>query len=1061
MDSTGSVGKKIVFKRRVLGVASAATDAVVDSAQPELLEVAQEPVDQATLQYHGEIFDQFYRPLSNAGADERLAELALEALAPPSPTRRLTTTEFEQEQSDIRAAGEAIAHQIYTLAQKARETEIDIYLSAFNVVLAERSCHDTKHILDAANDFFTEHYYTAIRDRGERPEIFHQIVKRVGHEDSERIGKIVKGLDVSATARSLWDLYHGTSADKSKRIADILLDLTEKQARVVREEFLLIPYKDLAKQLHDGLNRASGETALSGPRRTIGKSEVYEQKRQVAFRSRDDLRAVKYLLLGRSTAEVALIRRFYLDLSGRDVPEDVACIEAHLKARLLPSDTEKAVALLAGWSARREAEEIQKILYPHSLTTEIDDQLSDPKDSVDRDHTQGIGPFLRRFKKRRVWRGRTSVHLRVINAYELISERVSALSIPRFLQTNEALHDLYGFELDPTLFPSLTLFDARSKATLLHERLTGSFDAFELLKPMEYLDPRQCIAVQKSYEAIYGVSLKASVEKRLNSVGVVVSSGDVQQQLAQFLDGRGRWPLNIDILARYRGEEPEPSVWEHDYRSISSDEETAIALASLIDEDNEDGEYDRKILGFLRERDYPALNRIERAFFELTDPHVPLLAALQEGLSQESLQVCTLLLAGIDVYEVIHHLRDDASLLSTLRNIPAEYIRIIRSTFEKVHYTDPVTLLLDQSGAGLVQDTMQEDMIIENLAVLLTPEVYEFRVMLQSLRKDRPNDFEPMRPFWQGPLVKIMAFEHAYDLLFPRLRVHIKYAAARQALSAGIVAEMILSLEGVDSDVNHRLLECFDAVDIVGIHALLEENRDDQRVIEESFDLLFPDAPLRKSIKEMKVDLDLINETLLHLEGFYAREVADEVQELIQTFEGSALGQAILDLVAVPTAERPNSRIPEDINWMDEMVYQISIAYHRQHGIDLLTALRERSVPEALREEVTNRVFGHEVCVSARDLFIILKGNKEAAAGSDHAEERLCSYLETRGARHRDRLLRAYNSHWAHTPGFGSLLDDVSKFFRNPVVKKKMLTLLLGLAAERKQVAQSLVVASS
>jgi hypothetical protein len=351
---------------------------------------------------------------------------------------------------------------------------------------------------------------------------------------------------------------------------------------------------------------------------------------------------------------------------------------------------------------------------------------------------------------------------------------------------------------------------------------------------------------------------------------------------------------------------------------------------------------------------------------------------------------------------------------------------------------------------------MQEDMSIENLAVLLTPEVYEFRVMLQSLRKDRLTDFEPMRPFWQGPLVKIMAFEHAYDLLFPRLRVHIKYAAARQALNAGIVAEMILSLEGVDSDVTHKLLECFDAVDIVGIHSLLEQNRNDQRVIEESYDLLFPDAPLRKSIKEMKVDLDLINETLLHLEGYYAREVATEFQDWIQTLEGNALGQAIVDLVAIPTAERPNPRIPEDINWMDEMVYQISLAFQRQHGSDLLTALRERSVSEILREEVTNRVFGHEVCVSARDLFTILKNNKESTAGPDHAEERLCSYLETRGARHRDRLLRAYNAHWAHMPGFGSLLDDVSKFFRNPIVKKKMLTLLLGLAAERKQAAQSL-----
>jgi hypothetical protein len=138
---------------------------------------------------------------------------------------------------------------------------------------------------------------------------------------------------------------------------------------------------------------------------------------------------------------------------------------------------------------------------------------------------------------------------------------------------------------------------------------------------------------------------------------------------------------------------------------------------------------------------------------------------------------------------------------------------------------------------------------------------------------------------------------------------------------------------------------------------------------------------------------------------------------------------------------------------MDEMVYQVALAYQRERGVEFIAALRDKAVPEDVLEELTSRVFGHEVCVSARELYNLLKNAKEGKPTPDFAEERLCTHLETRGNRHRDRLLRAYNAHWAQNPGYGSLIDDVTKFFKSSNAKKKMVSLLIGVAPERSQVA--------
>lgn len=1037
----GSGEKKIVFKKGILAPKLGPVEDVAQREAEAALEREREEAAQQ-LQYEGEVFDQYYRPLSVKGGEERLREIAAVPPIPQEPPRRRSRDDRHEQETKHQELAQALAHQIYQLAQKQRETDLDLYLSACNVVVADRSPQESKAILDRANEFFTETYYTPIRDRGERPEISHQIIKRVGHDGEDRITRIVNGMDVEQVAESLWHLYHGPHADKDQRILDILLDCTERQLLAVRDEFLRIPYKSLAKQAHTILNAQAPE-AKAALRKSIGKSEVTEQKRAAAFRARDDVRALRYLFLGRSVDEMSLVKRMYLELADPDATETEEGLEAHVRRVFSQSDQERVAALLDGWSPHREAELLHTILFPNNVHDPIDDTLSDPRDSVDRDHTQGIGPFLRHFKKRRMWRNKSSVHHRVLNTYEVVAERVDALSTERFAATNQALLEIYGYQLDARMFTSRKVFDPRRVAMVLAERLSVSGDFFEIVAPILFREPRECLAVQQAFRVVYGESLEEAIQKRLARVTPELTEQALQALLDRYVRGNGRWPLSIDILGRYRGVEPEPGVWQWEYKSVAADEQAAMSVAGIMDQELEVGEFDRPILDFVASCSYSERNRLERAFYDLTDPHLALRDALRNCLSPEAFEMADLLLAGVDLHPLVTAIHADPANVEQLADLAPSLVRLVRDAFERTHFVALDEFLLQHHHVP-----EQEDELMERLSRVLTPEVFIAREALLRASRAHVDQIDDIRALCRGPLGFVMSFERGFDLCFPRLRVHLKYAAARMAVSSAVFAEVVLYLEGVDPEVTSRILEYFDAVDIHLLLSTLRHYQHEQRVIEESYDLLNPEAQLRRSIKDMKVDPDLINETLLHLEGYSAKDVALELRELTESFSGHELGVAVLSVFAIPTPQRPNPRIPEDINWMDEMAYQILLAYHHDYGADLMDVCRAKGLDSYQLEELTGRVFGMEATSLAREIFAVLKSNKEGGFRQEPTEQRICSYVESRGQRYRARLVRAYNAYWAHHPGFESLLDDVAQHFYDLASKKKLHTLLLGVGAE-------------
>jgi hypothetical protein len=1042
MEGSKPDGKKIVFTKRKRTAQDELPD-FSEFTQGAVTEESKKEEDSSKLFFEGEIFDQFYRPLSVQGGIERIQAIAEIPVNPPEPPVRLGAAQREAHAAERQSIAEALAHQIYKLAQRVRETDINIYLSAFNVALAGRSCREMTNILSRMNQFFTAHYYAAIRERGERPEVYQQIVKRVGHQHSERLAKIVHGMSVEDVAKKVWDLYHSALPDKTHRIEDLLLDCTEPQLLAVREEFLLMPYKDLARQIHTLLH-ASPTESQTPVRKTIGKTEVYEHKKQAAYRAREQFYTIRYLLLGRSAEEIALIKRFYIDLGDQTLSDFDLSLDADIKRVFPPADVERLSTLLLGWAPHLEAEEINKIIFGSGQKGQGEDTLSDPRDAVDRDHTQGLGPFLQRFKKHRLLHQAESVHDRVLLVYELLRERIGALSPSRFHETNQALREYYGYQLDPALFPSLSVFDARHLAVTMHERLSSSFDANELVQALEYLDPRQCLSVHKAFEVVFGRGLRDLIEARAKQIGVSMTGAALKAWLDRYVDGHGRWPLNLDVLAHVRGGEP-VTVWDPNFKPSSADEENAHRLAALLDQDVDQGSLDRPIREFFLGRKPESLLSLERTFFDMTDPPMPLREALEDVMSKQAYQDVMLMFAGIDPLEFLNSLHNDPIRALELRDHSASTIAYLRERYKGAYFVD----LVDEVEAR-GDERLKNSNVSDALGVILRPEVLRVRRILGEMRRETAPEVDFLKHTFSGSAFKVMSFERAYDTFFPRLRVHLKLAAARMAISVGSFVELILALERVDTEIPARILECFDAVDVRRLQELLRENRVSQRVVEECYDLINHERTLRHALKEMAVDTDLINETLLHLQGYCSVTVAEEVKATVDSLSGDDLALEVLEILRPPSQSNPNDRIPGDINWMDEMIYQVGLAYKRLSGETLVASCRSRGVKTEALEEITARIYGLEVCSSARELFALIKSTKEGVVNPDISEGRICSHIESRGPKYRERLLGAYQSFWSHTPGYSSLLDDMTKYFKDTPVKRKLLALFLGTGSEKK-----------
>lgn len=993
----------------------------------------------------GEIFEQYRNILADDQTTERLLALTAESFNPCFVEVMPSEAEQENLSSQLQADAETLAHQIFKLAQTERETDLELYLSALNVILHELSCRDAKSVLDHANAFFFEHYQDIIRDRGERPEILSQIVKRTGKETAARLSAIIKGLDVEATAQTLWKLSCSSDPAQNSQALELLRHCTEKQVRAIRQAFAEIPYKIIATEIHDCLSKAiPHENEEDDLESWFLDTTAAQPERPGAIPLDRAVERLSYILNGRTSEELASLAIHYHNHYGSNQQHPEHTLIEDLKRALDEQEATSIITLLAGFNPATLADKINSLLFPVGR----DSAAKDRKTNAPYQDLQINKTLQQRFAKRALLRGNISLIDRILNSSEEIEELLTGL-IPQQIQAvNQQLRQRYNYEIDPELFHRLQPLNARAKAFQLQETIKTAKTARELFRSIAGLTPRQTSELNTAMSVMSGHSLEEVFRKRLTFLYGRELPNDIETTLIDRVAGNSRWPLQLDLLKVFplQEESQTDNVWNSHWPCDDQTEQLAIELVELVENsDNDAASKQTSLLQILSGMTFVQINSLERAFFEMTEPQQPLLQFLKAHLNHEFVECLELIFAGYNLEEDAKKILKSVAALFNLRNYPASGIKLIEHFYQQSNGRSLEADIIKKLSAPELSNEL-----LDLLSILYSPQALTCSELLDRFSSQNTEMLEQFRVLFDKKGLAALALERSYDYRYGRLRLHLKHLLSKEVLDHEAFAETILILENLVPQLP-RLI--YREIQENNAHSLLEilgQHRDGQPVIEEAYNLLFPDKNLRKAIMGMAINIDKISETLLHLEGYYPHDIAEEIIEICNNSHGDSLATEILTILSEPTSQKPNHRIPRDPNWIDEMTHQVRLAFESKSGKSLIATLKAKSVSRKKIELIAIKMFSAEPANTAHDLHLLLENGCNALNSDqqDSSEEELVSFeqlldkLTVRGERFRERVMEVYDSCYGEEDEKQRLLSDISSKLQDHSLQQKLLKLL-------------------
>ncbi|MCB0334738.1 MAG: hypothetical protein KDD62_00490, partial [Bdellovibrionales bacterium] len=189
-------------------------------------------------------------------------------------------------------------------------------------------------------------------------------------------------------------------------------------------------------------------------------------------------------------------------------------------------------------------------------------------------------------------------------------------------------------------------------------------------------------------------------------------------------------------------------------------------------------------------------------------------------------------------------------------------------------------------------------------------------------------------------------FERKYGTLLQRLRV----LGSLGLVPRSAFSEAILLLEGIEPSITSRLNLLLvnpdiSPEDLSQVESLLIENKSNLKTIKKSYNALDEEQTLRETIYGLRLPLRIKNRLILALDGYNPAGIAAEVHEAVTVHRAHVLAERLHAILATPSKETVNSRIPSNPNWTDEMYNQIRLAYRARYGKQLVSVLRSKEVP--------------------------------------------------------------------------------------------------------------------
>lgn len=963
--------------------------------------------------------------------------------------------------NERRERGEALADQIFDYANKQRLTDPIPYINAIQDAIRGKNSEENQAILRTAVSYFQEHYRTWCRERGKSVKLIDNITHRTGKDTEESFAKLLLGFDVKTLSKTIWDLNTQKKFDELRIARRELYDLTNNQVRELREEYNTIPAQELAKLIHEALNT----TNLTGE-------------------AKPDVDALIYIFEGRSSHEVKQIEFQFNEIyhfvrSGEGEPP----LQTQLKQKV--KDNPKLEQLIKGFSSTELASKVHHLLVHCAEASEV----IEPNLEL---HPDFAGNFRRSYAK-------SPVIERELRAREEIDKLISFLSPTQFKNLNRQLEIKYKEHLTSNLYSCNHPFNPRHTAIKLfrafnnvtprrlcrkeqdyltysqlleiksrfststsneitviinrwaaEQKASESYEiAKRALSPLRYLDPNQVFFVKEWFYICTGLKLDEFIENRLQELCRNEVPPYVERLVKERLTGTARLSLKADLFDIFSSaKERKENYLNLQPRKLQLAEakEDALKIQKILGM-NQESKRSKELIAFLKTRDAVQLEELERAFHDLS-PEKSLIESIQQRVTAMNAQTLALLL--LSNFNPEHEAELINNNLEHLLNLIPESPKAINftlQTYKKKYKKD----LLNEIKVHYKKHKSKEVTILLE-SVFFTPNVTK---LYKSLRANTPileEDINYLIKQLSRAPHQVLAFEAAYNRNFAMfsycqsknygsLLQTLRVLATSGALEREYFAQAILLLENVDPSIamtlkNHLNEENLGETTINKLHELLREFKNHLIILQKAFNALDEKVTLRETIYELKIPLNVKNKTLLLLDGYDPDAVAEEVAEVLSDrLSPEEIGESLLKLLAEPTKDAPNRRIPKFQNWVGEMYHQIRVSYEALTGKKLIAELISKKVPMkgAGVNAIAYKLYG-DVSKSVIDIKKLIDNRPNPAQNREVTDRKIAQILADNLPELRERLIDMYDAYFS-IPTNEPTLQDQIKAIDNETVR--------------------------
>ena len=1007
------------------------------------------------------------KPCPSHGGAEDLRALMHEPLSAPIFKDHLSLPELQRIDESRTQRGEELARTIFELANQQRAREVSVYVETIEAAVRDCVSEENQAILETACAFFRTAYGAWCRERGKSIEMLDNIVHRTGRDSEALLAKLIRGFDVKELSRQLWDLQLAKRTAELQHERTRLYELTNAQVRELRHEYNTIPAQDLAQELHAALH----ETNLTGE-------------------PMPDVRAIRYVLLGRSALEIKQIEfqfneRWHFTRNGAGE----APLSEQIAARLAKEDAKEIGELLKGFNSKHLADAVHRLLVHCAEASEVVEAGLEL-------HPDFAGNFRRDYSGQPCWE-------RELRAREQIDLLLRYLSPGQFKNVARALQKHYGEQLTPALYLCNRNFDARRKAldlfrafhnvaprricrrdqdylshsqmleikarfrTSTHGEITQiikkwseeqkALESTQIMErcllPLEYLSPEQLFHVKEHFLISTGIELDAFVQTKMHELCRQEVPKYVARLVKNRLSGISRLPLKADLFELFATSAQRRQNYFELAPKAQQLEEAARDAEEVqrILDDRQESRKAKALIEFMRKRTNAQLDALEKAYLERNTPPVPLIEAVRQKVAAKRARLgVMLLLSKFDPWAHAEKLHQRPEYLLNLLTESPHAVAYMLKEYRALHKEDlraavKACFKKDAAKRTLCQSVLLTEQLLHLHKILKSNEAIDAEGLTYLVRQLTRARLEVLaveagynRYFGQ--------FNFCYDKSYGTLLQRLRVLATTQCLPRRHFASAILLLENVEPEIpvtmqNHLSVEEIGGETILKFHGLLREFKDHLKILQKAYNALNEHATLRETIYELRIPLEVKNKTLLLLDGYDPDEAARRIRELVaSTHHGEDLGARIVALLAPVHRGKRNRLIPRQHNWIGEMYHQIRVSYEANSGSKLLRDLHTKEVP--LKGSGINAIAYKLYGEAAKTVIDVRRLLTRRAVESDPLgvlDRKIVQALADLLPPLRERALDMYDAYYA--PSERGLVAEI-KSIKNQLVRSKALRLL-------------------